>query len=171
MNHGNRWGLAMSKNAKKKLCWSCEGRVEKAAENCPYCGVYLSPNIPDTPKSAISAPYTAQVQANAKAPVAPYQPKKGQAEEEASEEASEKEAAEAQASISDLKTVLLPLVLLLAGTIFLLFAAVLYLFSQNGVFTLRWNGDNWIYYLALSVPMLFFGWRALNFVKDTPEEE
>ena len=39
-----------NKNAKKKLCWSCEGRVAKEAENCPYCGVYLSPNMPETPE-------------------------------------------------------------------------------------------------------------------------
>lgn len=160
----------MSKNAKKKMCWSCEGRVDKTAENCPYCGVYLSPNIPETPKNALGAPYTSQVQANAKAPAAPYQPKKSQ-EEEALEESTEKDSAIAAGNISDLKTVLLPLVLLLAGTIFLLFGAVLYLFSQNGVFTLRWNGDNWIYYLVLAIPMLFFGWRALSFVKDVPEEE
>lgn len=167
MNHGNRKGWAMSKNAKKKMCWSCEGRVDKTAENCPYCGVYLSPNMPETPKSALAAPYNAQAQSTGKAPAAPYPPKKGQ--EETAEEETETEAV-VNANISDLKTVLIPLVLLLAGTIFLLFGSVLYLFSENGIFTLRWNSEYWLYYVILAVPMLAFGWRALGAIKDSHAE-
>lgn len=32
------------KTGKKKLCWNCEGTVDREAENCVYCGVYLHPD-------------------------------------------------------------------------------------------------------------------------------
>src|ERR1700722_8685985 len=33
----------MSQKLKKKLCWNCDGSAALEVENCPYCGVYLSP--------------------------------------------------------------------------------------------------------------------------------
>lgn len=39
----DRESRVMSGEAKKKLCWNCEGLVALHLENCPYCGVYLSP--------------------------------------------------------------------------------------------------------------------------------
>ena len=119
----------------------------------------------------LAPPYKIPTQSNGKAPAAPYQPHKAQEEVESSaNEEAEKETAQSDANIKDLKTVILPLILLLAGSVFFIFGAALYLFSYNGVFTLQWEADYWIYYLILAIPMLAFGWKMLENVKDTTEE-
>ncbi len=51
--------------------------------------------------------------------------------------------------------------LLLPGAVFFLFGLALYLFSQEGILTLRWNASYWSYYLVLSLPLLYFGWRQV----------
>jgi len=164
----------MTKNAKKKLCWSCEGRVAREAENCPYCGVYLSPNVPEVTKPSaakpLAPPYTIPTHANAKALAAPYPPKKAQEEDNNAGDEADSDAAASTAGMNDLKAVLTPLVLLLAGSVFFLFGAALYLFSQGGVFTLRWNGDYWMYYFVIALPMLFLGWRSLSNLKDSQDD-
>ena len=73
---------------------------------------------------------------------------------------------EAEKMGNDFRNLLLITSLLLTGTLFLLFATALLLFSQNGVFTLRWNGDLWFIYLALALPMLFFGWQRLQQINE-----
>jgi hypothetical protein len=50
------------------------------------------------------------------------------------------------------------LILSLAGSTFLLFGLVLYLFGSDGVFQVRWNSHWWPIYLGLSVPMLLCSW-------------
>ena len=157
----------MSKNAKKKLCWSCEGRVPREAENCPYCGVYLSPNVPEVVKTSttkpLAPPYTIPSQTNPKALAAPYQPQNA-------DETGDSSTEETITSTSDIKSVLTPLVLLLAGTVLFIFGAALYLFSHNGVLTLRWNAEFWPYYFGIAVPMLVWGWLSLSKLKDNSEE-
>jgi hypothetical protein len=164
----------MSKNAKKKLCWSCEGRVAREAENCPYCGVYLSPNVPEvantSPAKPLTPPYTIPTQANQKALAAPYQPQNTQEDSEGDSEEGDKEVATPMES-NDTKAVMIPLILLLAGSVLFIFGATLYLFSHNGVFTLRWNGDYWMYYLLLALPMLIWGWLSLGKINDTAGSE
>lgn len=163
----------MSKTAKKKLCWSCEGRVAREAENCPYCGVYLSPNVPEVTKTSsskpLSPPYTLPTQANLKALTAPYQPKSLQEDSDADE--TDKDVTADATGLNDLKAVMLPLILLLAGSVLFVFGAALYLFSHNGVFILRWNGEYWMYYLVLAAPMLIWGWMSLSKLKDVADEE
>ncbi len=148
----------MTATPKKKLCWNCEGRVSLAEENCPYCAVYLGP-APDEngeSKDILAPPYRIVESEEENIPASPYALKKEDQEQEESEET------DLSYAKTDVKEVVLPLGLLSSGTLFLLFGLVLWMFSENGTFTLTWNGDYWYYYLILSLPLLFFGWRALK---------
>lgn len=148
---------------KKKLCWNCEGRVTLHEENCPFCGVYLSPlgkiGEPENKGNLFAPPYQVEDSDSEeqKIPAAPF----------AMDVAALKEKvaalpADAQLKTGylteEMKTVILPLILLSAGTVLLLFGIALLLFSQNGVFTLKWDAEHWYIYLLLALPMLFFGW-------------
>ncbi len=65
-------------------------------------------------------------------------------------------------STSDSTTVFSCLLFLLGGSVFFLFGLVLWLFSQNGVFTLNWNGDYWYVYLSGGLALLGLGCRVLK---------
>ncbi|MBA3815778.1 MAG: hypothetical protein H0X29_04515 [Parachlamydiaceae bacterium] len=144
---------------KKKLCWNCEGNVSLADETCPYCGVSVIPASLDGPSHSHSPPYQmGEVQESA-IPLPPYN--SGQKNELASEGIEEEVKGEQDLSVNEFKNILLSLLLLLAGSMFFLFGLTLVLFSHNGVFTLQWDGSFWFIYSLLSIPLLFFGWRAL----------
>lgn len=142
----------MNQMKKKKLCWNCEGSVDKEAENCLFCGVYLHPEeIKNKKKEVDDEDFT---------PI--YQ------EEEISDEPSSSSSPlKEEPSIENLlsktySSTLLPTLFLLSGSFFFLFGLILYLFSKDGVFSLQWNGNFWFLYLFISLPLLFMGWRALS---------
>lgn len=54
------------------------------------------------------------------------------------------------------------LLLLLAGMVFFMFGLILFLYSSQPFFTLRWDTSNWIYFLPPSLPMLYFGWKSVQ---------
>lgn len=145
---------------KKKLCWNCEGRVALAEENCPYCGVYLSSstliNQQDESSTHI-APYHSS--SDKSIPVSPYS--QGNREEEAITEETTDPTQE-EALNPNQKSNLLSLVLLLAGSIFLVFGLILLIFSREGTLTLQWNASYWFVYLGAAVLLLFSGWRSLK---------
>lgn len=66
------------------------------------------------------------------------------------------------------KLTLRALLLLLPGAIFLLFAMILILFSQDGHLSLQWNAKYWFVYLVVSAPMLYIGFKTLS---QLPKEE
>lgn len=152
----------MTERPKVKLCWNCEGRVSFREENCPLCGVYLSPSaeadIEEEEEAARSAEFAPPYQiSGTHDPIdAPY---KNQEQVTAKVAEAPKEE---ESLTSEMKLVILTLALLSGGALFLLFGFVLLLFSQDGFFTLQWNGAYWYAYLVAGVSMLFFGWRALE---------
>lgn len=151
----------MNKPVKTKLCWNCEGNVSRSAENCPYCAVYLSPDnddLADEP-APVKAPYKAdKAKLNKEVPKAPYGPLNPTEEEK---ELDVQEAALSK-SVTNFQTTFLPLIFLTTGLIFLFFAAMLLLFSENGKLTLQWDGDYWYAYGILALPLLFLGWKYLE---------
>jgi hypothetical protein len=140
---------------KKKLCWNCEGSASFQDENCPFCGVYLSPlSISGTGLDAqLNPPYKLDEEQD-EIPDAPYASSQ-EADDDHKEETVDGEA-------SDVRTIALTMALLLSGIALTLFSFALLLFSHNGFFTLRWNADFWILYLLVACPLLFFGWRFLQ---------
>ena len=148
----------MNATTKIKLCWNCEGRVTLEQENCPYCGVYLSPSSGSEKDNSILPPYRlVTTEEEAAIPKSPYSTASDAVENE-STQASLEESNEAD----QINAIIIPMGLLLIGVSFLLFSLILLLFSDRGVLTLSWNADIWYVYLALAVPSLFFGWRALR---------
>lgn len=146
---------------KKKLCWNCEGNVSLSDETCPYCGVSVIPASLDGSLSSHAPPYQmAEVQESI-IPRPPYHTEqKNELILEEKEEAN-KETEDEDVSVNEFKNIVLSLLFLLAGSMFFLFGLTLVLFSHNGVFTLQWDGSFWFIYSLLSIPFLFFGWRAL----------
>lgn len=151
----------MSATPKKKMCWNCEGRVAFSDENCPFCGVYLSSstliNVQNESSTHIP-PYSTS--SDKSIPPSPYGMKE---KEEDQTEINDDLQEEALTSTN--KNPLLPTILLLAGSIFLVFGMILLVFSHQGVLTLQWNGTYWFAYLGLALVLLFCGWRALQNLK------
>lgn len=157
----------MNTPPKKKLCWNCEGRVTYQDENCPYCGVYLSPissSEKEAKESLFSPPYRVNhdEEEDQQVPISPYkvEEERGPVSQEAVKPILEEE--KPPVLTDEMRTLVLPLVLLLSGSVFFLFGIALLLFSHNGVFTLQWNSSNWYLFFILGLPMLFYGWRSLQ---------
>lgn len=157
----------MTAPPKRKLCWNCEGNVSLQEENCPFCGVYLSPSDEDISDEGIedlfSPPYQSYEEEQ-QIPSSPYQ-----FEEEKKEEAAVHSSEVAATPVEGVKSVVMPLTLLLSGTVFFLFGIALFLFSRGGYFILRWNGAYWHLYLFAGLAALIFGWKSLNSLVDSDE--
>ena len=67
-----------------------------------------------------------------------------------------------QPAMDAFQRTLLATVLLLTGSVFFLFSTAMALFSQHGVFILRWDGSLWYIYMAIAFPLIFFGWKYLS---------
>ena len=172
----------MKAKAKKKLCWNCEGNVSKEALNCPYCGVYLHPTSnssedrDDNEKESEQAPLPSKSakKGNKEAPHQPLYTPSDDSSDEPEQTSTRPTPLEAKVKAEipnttgshHLNNITLSLLCLLAGSLLLLFGIILFLFSHNGTFTLRWNGDMWYLYLLTALPLLFLGWQALQKVKD-----
>lgn len=165
----------MSTAVKKKLCWNCEGNVSRQADNCPYCGVYLHRENDDADYEEdddpedLTPPYHPQPlsQEENTIPSAPYLAQDSVQETPQIAETYIQKAAEPLLNLTGgWKTVVLPLVFLLSGSVLLLFGTILSLFSQDGVLTLQWNGEYWFVYLLTSLPLLYLGWKTLQNVTD-----
>lgn len=152
----------MSATLKKKLCWNCEGRVSLEQENCTYCGVYLGPAPSGSSSQDIMTPPYRLVESedtedsSDEIPASPYKTGEGSIASVVQEEL------DMSIAKQDLRQIVLPIALLSAGAICLLFGLVLWLFSTNGTFSLSWNSDYWYVYLGLSFMMILLGWRSLQ---------
>lgn len=150
----------MEKPGKRKLCWNCEGNVSRVAEHCPYCGVYLSPEMVEEEESSstFTPPYQPP-EVTEQAPLqAPYQP--------VTEVISTEPIAEAVPLGKGVaRAVFFSIFCLGAGTLSILFALLLFFFSSHGVLTLQWEEGYWVIFALFAVPLLFLGWKSL------PQEE
>lgn len=156
----------MNKPIKTKLCWNCEGNVSRTIENCPYCGVYLSPETTakedKASPSLLKPPYTPEaIQKEQEIPKAPYAPQE-KAELKPLSESLVSPVKEVSAPIA----VLLTLVCLTAGMLALIFALMLLLFSSHGTLVLQWQEENWYWYALVALPLLVFGWIRLEQLSD-----
>lgn len=165
----------MSTKPKKKMCWNCEGRVTFQDENCPYCGVYLSPLSEDKKEdkeNLFAPPYRVEEveeEEEQAVPLAPYNAPQEVVAAVIPQKSSQIEHQEDHSGpflSTDIKAAVLPLIFLLGGSVCFLFGIALLLFAQHGTLTLQWSGDYWFLYFAAALPMLFFGWKYLQ----SPEE-
>lgn len=177
----------MNKPVKTKLCWNCEGSVSRTAENCPYCAVYLSPESSEEqeieaelPTHPPKAPYVAERErGQSEVPKAPYtlqgNRKQGNSKIGISNKVGNgreplKESLEAPSQREErslfkegaFREIFLPVFLLSAGSLALLFSLLLLLFAVDGHLTLQWEGEYWYVYALLSIPLLALGWKLLG---------
>ncbi len=165
----------------KKLCWNCEGNVHNKATQCPYCGAELIADSKVGSSHAeenLSPPYAfsnADSEDPAAIPAPPYSSMtdiagdvvQDTADPEWDRSVDDAEISEKRSEyMNGLKANITPLLLLSLGAIYFLFSFVLLLFSHDGVLTLHWNSSYWAVYFFLSVPCLYFGWKALGRIKD-----
>jgi hypothetical protein len=153
----------MSAIPKKKLCWNCDGNVSREIDNCPYCGVYL--HAEELEENSSWNPSYRPSSKTEEIPTPIYQIQSEEEEEETIESppAEEIESPETTNNLStQLKKDVFPILFLMMGSIFFLFGIVLFLFSQNGVLTLQWQGSYAVYFLIASIPLVGFGWRFLQ---------
>ncbi|MDF2549092.1 MAG: hypothetical protein K0S07_159 [Chlamydiales bacterium] len=87
-------------------------------------------------------------------------------EEKASLE-EEEEIEEEKESSSHFELHLKAISFLLAGAFFLMFGLILALFSTDGKLTLSWNSQYWLFYLLGALPLLWFGWSALQRIEES----
>lgn len=162
----------MNKKTKKKLCWNCEGSASLEDENCPYCGVYLNPlsigGSDQQSNSLFAPPYKFSDDEDLEVPASPFADEKIEKIPAAISQTALKDVV--QSKDEDLKSVILPLVFLLSGSMLFLFGTALLLFSNKGTFTLSWNASYWFCYFILSIPFLFFGWKALDHLSNSQTE-
>lgn len=148
----------MSAIPKKKLCWHCEGSIERNIDNCPFCGVYI--HAPEEEATASWNPSFRITSLNEHR--ASEEDEKDDKEVEVKKTEISQSLHVSNVSLEQLKNEVLPIVFLLMGSGFLLFGLVLFLFSHEGTLTLQWKGENWIYFLLVGGPSLILGWWYLN---------
>jgi hypothetical protein len=150
----------MSALPQKKLCWNCEGNVAREIDNCPYCGVYLQAVEGQEDESLWSPSYRFPKEDHDKNIPAPlYQSSKVEPVPQIKEEESIQHS---PVIWKQIQTDVLPLLLLMSGSIFFLFGTILLLFAYPGTLTLQWKGEYSFYFLFLSLPALYFGWKWLQ---------
>lgn len=142
-------------NEEQKKCYQCEELIHPYAESCPYCGCTFE-------LSSEQQQFTESI------PSSVYQRQSFELEKEFESPSLQvvEEKDDDQEAQEDVLAVIKPTVLLLSGTVFLLFGLSLFLFSHNGVLTLSWNSHWWPFYLILAFPMLFFGSKSLSDVDE-----
>lgn len=156
----------MSAVPQKKLCWNCEGNVSKDIDNCPYCAVYLHADELEE-NSSWSSSYRSSSKAE-EIPSPLYQIKPN--DEQDFQEENENESVIPDdtllftwnALFKQLKCDIFPILFLMMGSTFFIFGVVLFLFSENGTFTLQWQERDSLYFLLFAVPLLGLGWMFLQ---------
>lgn len=161
----------MSAIPKKKLCWNCEGSIARDVDNCPFCGVYLHateemeggfwnpsyrPEKETDLESSVPAPIYQAIEQEKESVIEPLP-------------VSAVIKAGDLASYQQLKQDLFPILFLMAGSIFFIFGLVVYFFSEGGTLTLQWREEYGFYFLLLSAPLLYFGWKFLNQVNSNED--
>ena len=152
----------MTTRPKKKLCWNCEGNVNLNEELCPYCGVAVSQiGLGSKEDDQDSQTETYRI------PSSPYAQND---EDEIKKNLKEFKENSSVASIADsddqTRPIVITMALMMTGGVFFLFGWVLLLFASHGYLQLRWSDDYWYIYILLALPMLFFGIRNLQNLRE-----
>lgn len=181
----------MAPQDRTKVCLSCEADVNLEATYCPFCGADLS-TAPVESASAFSPspderfeaqplkeslaslykpPYSVRNRRGLGVPDERVETTFTRAEPAKEDPLSYYEQGKVGKKVEEKVEVVeqerqiggvLPLVLLLIGTVFLVLAIALFFFSSNGVLTLEWKSSYWFLYALLSLPFLFLAIRLLK---------
>ncbi len=127
----------------QKLCWNCEGEVDRESIVCLFCGSNLSINTENIVPSAYNKKTLTSEEINT-GPIVKESSIENPREEECS---------------------LIAMIFLLPAIVFFMFALLLLFFSSNDVLLLRWEAHTWYLYIIISLPLFYFSYRLLFQVK------
>jgi hypothetical protein len=130
------------------VCWNCEEMVHESALQCPYCSVELRKH--ELQKATLSTPKITPIEQYTTTQCAP------------------KPHREQQRSGSMVSFVF-SLSFFLGGSAFLFLAAMIFFFSQEGVFAICWPKHNAFAFLGLGMAALSFGTLFLQNVQGPPD--
>lgn len=142
------------------------------AEVCPYCGVSVVPATLENVSASFSPSYRMGGEPQDNGIPRSLYATHTEAEQTEQEEVlmAGDEAVQAidenQPAIDQFQRMFFATILLLSGSVFFLFGVILWLFSEDGMLTLRWDSTFWFIYAVLALPLLFFGWRYLSQIED-----
>ena len=161
----------MNKVKEKKRCWNCNGDVPVTSMQCMHCGADVSSEqdldiLQKSPYQFVHTnnqnAYKAQLEDELSAQRPPYTTD-SYAEYNANAENLDKNNSIIH---KNLRQGLKPLFLLLPGAVLFIFSLFLFFFAKNGVLILRWKSFVWPFYLFISLPLLYYGWKSLNHLDD-----
>ncbi|HSW71807.1 MAG TPA: zinc ribbon domain-containing protein [Chlamydiales bacterium] len=138
---------------RQKLCQNCDGEVDLDVIFCPYCGADL------LEEKQSGSDENSFERSGAKLYPPPYSPKKTIALNLDAEEPAEKTETEEKQAIP--KNTFWATFLFTLGVQAFLMGLLLFIFSENGVVHLKFDAKMWLFYLVFSIPMLYFGWKAI----------
>lgn len=159
----------MSAIRNTKLCWNCEGEIHVHSQKCPHCGIYAG-FLDGSKEDSLSLQGGARHHSSdeyGSIPKPPYSMDSLEGGLSITEEewngVSENEEGDKMGDFikNNDGFIVSSLLFLNLGVIFFLFSIFLFLFSYNGIFTLRWNGNYWPLYLFISFVSFFYGFRKL----------
>jgi hypothetical protein len=154
----------MKPKKRQKMCGHCEGEVDLDVIVCPFCAADLREEKNEISKP-IYNPTAALKNLSTQASLYPphYAPKAA-----APAAAVAEEAAPATENAEEEPTQMIwgPVLLMTLGAQLLLFGLFMLFFSQNGQLVLKWDARLWFFYILASIPLLAFGYKAVNKISE-----
>lgn len=147
---------------RQKLCQNCDGEVDLEVIFCPYCGSdLLEGKAKASSLGEFSERDTSSEKQGQKLYPPPYSSNKIQVlETEPEEEPSVLDKTEEPAKIP--KNTFWAMLLFNLGVQSLLLGILLFVFSEKGAVHLHFDAKVWLFYVVFSMPMLYFGWKAVS---------
>lgn len=145
----------MKPKKRKKLCYNCDGEIDVDVIVCPFCAADLREEKPEQRYES----YITHVDASRHGQQASVHGADLSIDESLEEDSlnldDEEETTSKQKAI-------LPTVLFTLGVQLCLLSVLMLLFSHKGVVLLKWDARYWFFYLAVSAPLIFFGYRSIQ---------
>jgi len=152
----------MEDKKRLKLCANCNGQVDVDFDVCPYCGEEFSVKMAQMEENPIENNNVKSLSGDetiASLYPPPYKPK---SYDSPLEEIEEEENVQEEKKIKIKRPLFLPILMFSFGLTLFLTALFLLLFSKNNEVILKWDARYWMIYLAISLPLLFFGYKKLS---------
>ncbi|MDE3045916.1 MAG: hypothetical protein KGJ02_04655 [Verrucomicrobiota bacterium] len=151
----------MKPKKRQKLCYNCEGEVDLDVIVCPFCAADLRE---EPPKNSFSPMASSAKPLHGEQML--YPPPYSKPAEEAvplDESLSEMPMmSEEEAVAPSSKGMFMAVALVTIGVQFFILSLLMVTCSHQGTLILKWNAHLWFLYFFASIPMLYFGYRALN---------
>lgn len=174
----------MKSSEKEKICISCEGRISFSTEVCPFCAhhqtqakaqpsfqtpIFQHQSLEESLTSLYTPPYQGKrphfvtgEESTHELPMVNehlhYKEVNGKTRSDPLLTTVDEEPAS--------KSSFWPTLFLIAGANVFILGLMQLFFSKNGILRLEWDANYWFFYCLLGAPLLYFGYRKINELKD-----